>query len=687
MCHNARRSTRSVALPLALVCLATLGGSASRAIAAKPAYENVPQVPPAWTLQFAQPVVWQRVTPLGTLIVNTSGGLSGVDPESGKVLWTRADLSATVEEKYEDILGTPFVIVGDAAERNRVTILDTADGRVVFDSAAAGFSAVLGHHVFPRAGTLLVVALRLNEPATSCAMYDIATGVRLWITQELNGASGKFMQAMLAFTQAMTRESGVGGEPLEIDRDTFVILSAGSISKVATRSGRIVWKTTDPQLSFKSELYLDSRRPDLVVAGAEIQHTINATQAVQTYFAAYRLSDGGRAWKEPVMVKGGLNAPIFTERGLVISPRTADDGRIKLIDYASGESLWGKKGKGIEVFGGIVDHDVSKAGIVLTTGHDSAWNDKGVEYFLNVLDVEGGVLRFKDPVKVKGRILDTEALANGILFITTSEAGILDLASGQPLSAERIESKDSLITARSGKYVLAFSAEQGTLFLIDKEKASIRRMSRQPVQLEGDDSPISLEIAADLIVLASNQSLVGFGRDGSVKFHAHHPAPRQGGVMRALLIANALRAGMAAFATGVYSGAFASAALRQEEGSAGRNLAGALAQGTAEGAQAYAGLSGQYWKAAKQRFSASAVSGDFAFIMVQMPRGECALAAVSKRSGEVAGLIPLGRDREPSYSVDTISNRVYYRLSPNEIVSYRPAPAAAQQARSSAGGR
>jgi hypothetical protein len=100
-------------------------------------------------------------------------------------------------------------------------------------------------------------------------------------------------------------------------------------------------------------------------------------------------------------------------------------------------------------------------------------------------------------------------------------------------------------------------------------------------------------------------------------------------------------------------------------------------------------LSSAYWKAARTRFTASAVSGDYAFMMVQLARSDYGLAAVSKKTGQIAGIISMGRDREPSYSVDAISNRVYYRLNPGEIVSYRPAAASAaeQQARSDPGAR
>jgi hypothetical protein len=44
---------------------------------------------------------------------------------------------------------------------------------------------------------------------------------------------------------------------------------------------------------------------------------------------------------------------------------------------------------------------------------------------------------------------------------------------------------------------------------------------------------------------------------------------------------------------------------------------------------------------------------------------------VSKVDGRVLGSIDLGRDKEPSYQIDDIANRIFYRPSISTIEAYR----------------
>lgn len=44
------------------------------------------------TLTTPKSIVFQRLTPLGSLLVSTEDGLMGVDAATGKTLWTRSDI-------------------------------------------------------------------------------------------------------------------------------------------------------------------------------------------------------------------------------------------------------------------------------------------------------------------------------------------------------------------------------------------------------------------------------------------------------------------------------------------------------------------------------------------------------------------------------------------------------------------
>jgi hypothetical protein len=321
--------------------------------------------------------------------------------------------------------------------------------------------------------------------------------------------------------------------------------------------------------------------------------------------------------------------------------------------------------------GGIVDHDFSREGIILTTGYDSAWNDKGAVYMLNILDPGRGTLRFKKPIKLEGRILATEVLPKGILILTTSELNILDPRTGIFVRKKSIESKHSLVTATVGDDLYAFSHKDGALYHLDKRTAEFRRLSGERIKFKGKEAPAYLEVRPDGFLVGSQQNMVRFAKDGSTVFQVYYPAPQRPALMRALLRAEAIRAGMASVLTGATAGTFAVAASEQTDGSVNQALASGMAQGYGDMSEQYASLSSQYARAAGQRFKASAASRDFMFMMVKFRSGEVGLAKVSKRTGAMVGMINLKKDKNPSYQVDSISNQIFYRATPSQVVGYR----------------
>jgi len=308
--------------------------------------------------------------------------------------------------------------------------------------------------------------------------------------------------------------------------------------------------------------------------------------------------------------------------------------------------------------------------MLVTTAYDSAWTNKGAEYLLNVLDMDAGAFRFEKPLKVRGRILEAEMIPAGILFVTTSEAGILDSKTGQPTSKEAVESDDSVIAAEKDGKMYIFSTGQQALYLLDKAAGTIRKISDRPVEFEDDEIPFSLEIADGQITVVSNQNIAAFTPDGHVLYHEYHPAPRRSAFVRAMLIANSIRAGMASAASGMVGGAFAAASAEQEPGSAGNTLAAGMAQGYGEMAVGLGSLSKRYMDAARERFNASTNTSEYVFMMVQT-EDSFGLAKVAKETGKIVAIMDMNKDKSPSYQVDTIANRMYYRSKPNEILGFQ----------------
>jgi len=228
---------------------------------------------------------------------------------------------------------------------------------------------------------------------------------------------------------------------------------------------------------------------------------------------------------------------------------------------------------------------------------------------------------------------------------------------------------EALVTADNGETLYAFAGDDGALYRIDKAAAKATRLTGEKIKLEGKDVPRELEVNGDHITLLGAQHVVDFDPKGKVAFQQYYPAPRHPAWVRALLIAQSVRAGLAAAEAGVAGAAFAQYASTREDGTLEREISEEFAQGYTMLAEGAAGISAEYARMARQRFQASARSRDFYFMMVQLDRGY-GIAQVGKNDGAIRGLIPIGKDKTPSYQVDDVAHRVYYRIGDNEISGY-----------------
>jgi outer membrane protein assembly factor BamB len=663
-----------VALPLT-ARLATAAKPPVSASAPAGATVATPLVNPAWTVTPGGSVEWQRVAPLGQLLVKTTTGLSAIDPERGRILWTHSDLGGLAEDHYEEMFGSPLVALSDGLQKPRTVILDSVDGRVVFDSRAAGVEQVLSRHLLPRSRALLLFGFRVGKPATTMFLVDVDSGRLLWENDQMFAGMGKFASALTRFVQAAANQSAVISDPMEIAAGTFVFATSMDLYSVDTRTGKINWKTANVHNTRRTRFFASERAPGMVFAGSETAMSTVTNggkgEMVYTEYQAHRLQDGAPVWAKRVRVKGGVNDVIFTERGLALSGQTTGKGKIALCDYATGEGQWGKKGKGLEIQGGIVAQQPTPAGLVLTTGYDSAWSNKGAEYYLSLLDVKQGSMRFEEPLRLRGQVLTTRVVPKGLLFATTSEADILDLATGKAVLEGAVRSDDSLVTAQSGRYLYAYAGKSGNLYRIDAEAATVTTLSQKPVKLEEDEAPWDMEVANGRVTVVSSQNVLAWSEAGEPLVQAYHPSPRLPVMMRVLLRAEQIRMGMAAAAAGMAGVGFAEAANHTAPGSFDRAVTANIATGYAQAGEQLAGMSARYGEAARTRFKASTIVPDYVYMLVKPDRGPSALARVSKATGRILGMVDLGRDREPVYEVDAVTGMVFYRASAGTVTGYR----------------
>ena len=192
----------------------------------------------AWQLSFDRPILWQQVTPLGDLLVNTSDGLYGVDPDHGTIKWKIAELGNLPSESYRVLPSSYFneFILGD-----RAIVLDPFNGKMIFDSQQVGYKSVLSINILLESGGLMIYGIKDDlQPVLSC--FDIQTGAKRWENDNIFNNKSK-MGSLFASLQAMA-PADEGPENafrmIEVSDGSFIIAVPSGIFKFDSATGKQV---------------------------------------------------------------------------------------------------------------------------------------------------------------------------------------------------------------------------------------------------------------------------------------------------------------------------------------------------------------------------------------------------------------------------------------------------------------
>jgi outer membrane protein assembly factor BamB len=642
-------------------------------------------VPAQWRRDFAEPIAWQRVTALGDLLIGTTGALYAVDPATGEIRWSHRELANMPGAGISELAGSSLVLVTGAGQDPRTAVVNMRNGALVFDSRKEAITRISATHVLARSGGLLIAGFQADKLQPTLFLYDIDNGQRLWTSDALNEGMSPLMKLVVSAALQVAAVSPVQSAPFELGDGTFVLGAMGNLYRFERDTGKVVWKTAYSGGRF--EFVQAAQRPDVLFVGAEeVQRTIGgtgqaATESTTTGYQAFQLSDGKPLWKRPMQFRNPMNREIVAlEGGLLVNDGNGSKGRLYLLDYGTGQSLWGNKGRGIEINGLVLDHTATDAGLLLTTGYDSIWTNKDTEYLVYVLDTKTGSFRFPEPLKVKGRLLTTELTSKGLVYVTTHELNVFDPVTGKLLAEPLLRGKRPIVTASDERSVFAYSSDDGFLYRFDRESAQVVKLSQSPLMFDENDQPRSLDAFDGRLVLVGQQSVAGFTRAGALQFNSHYKAPRDPAWLRGLAWAEGIRAGMASAYAGAYSAAFANAAANSEQGSLNKEVAQGLEKGFSDLQQGYQGLATDYVSFARKRYQASAEARDFVFMMVQSDDHRVSLAQVSKIDGKILGQIPMHDDKEPSYEVDDVGSLIFYHPAPTTVTAYKFSPQRVQVA-------
>ncbi|NNC95661.1 MAG: hypothetical protein HKN92_08870 [Chitinophagales bacterium] len=621
------------------------------------------QISSSWTASVDGQIIWQEVTPLGDLIVSTTSALYGIKPADGSINWKLDELSNIQRDQFSNISNSTFTSVMKA---NSAYIIEPVEGLIVFDSEKAGMAELKGQYFLYRHNGVLVVGKDQNGK-DMITMVGMNSGKKLWDLKE-------------DFGRIISVE--------EITDDEILIVNLFNVYLVKSGTGDVVWKNATSKqaasldklgafgalmknvaeemtadMDFDLKFFLSKKNSIYYLAFTKKQESTigeNTTISFKNIYTAYELTNGKEVWDKPVEMNGKVGHVVLHENGLIILPDDGNRSRINMLDYKSGEGMWGKKGNGFAIKGGVYDYLRLKDGILVVTNTSN--ND-----YLNFLDPIAGIMTFDKAVKIKGKLAGSFKVDKGIFYITNEEMNILNIQSGELILGKSIQTKPEL-TVQSDHLIYAFDIKDGIVKKVDLKTATVSEINAEKIKFSGNEDPSSIELRENGIFVNSDQNLVLIDFDGKIKYQEYYAAPRESGWKRALLYAQAIRASLISAQAYYVSGVMGVAEpyARQENEIAGE-VVGGLGDVYNDLGNVASDYAANAFRAAGNRFKASSEGRDFQIVLTQLEDKTIVLAKIDKDNGEIENYIDLGKDREPTYAVDDIFGTVFLKSNTSEI--------------------
>ena len=618
----------------------------------------------SWTSSFDQQINWQKVTSLGNYIVQTNAGLFGINTETGDILWHDAEFANIEEAAWSELNNSPFSKIETP---KGLYIINTFDGSRLFNSYAHGFSKVEEHYVLYRSNSILVAGKSDLGPNTVMSI-DIGTGDVLWTSE---GDVGK-MVTVIELT----------------DKELLGITLLKNV-RMNSRTGEIIWSVENSaeskqlnklgafgdllkqvaeeaaeNMEIKLDFALHPSGNSFVIGSEQQEEQSSFSSSGQTtisYSSSYRAYDvqsGELLWDEPVSAKGQLGHMAWIGEDLLVLPFGSQNSRINLHRITDGQGLWGKKGRGINIKGGIYDYTPTEDGMLVITTR----NDK---HFLNYLDTANGILTFDKTIKVKGHVGYTINTDLGIAYVTAEEMNFVNTATGELLWDKDLKTHYHLVAQDRNK-LFAFDTKNKLIKEINLDTGSIDMQGDQAVQFEEKESPAYIELRDQGVFIGADQNFALYDYTGKLHYHNYYPSPREAGWKRALLFANTIYAGYYYAASSMAAGAFQQAASQQGLDTVEGQVFSEIGQAYNEMSQSAGSAASMAFQAAQRRFKATTEARDYVMVLTKGDNG-IELLKVDKDSGESNSNIPLGKNRKPNYAIDLVAGEVFLEVDPRSV--------------------
>ena len=332
------------------------------------------QLEETWTSSFDNEINWQTVSALGNYIVHTNSGLYGIDNNTGDVIWSDLTFSRLSEDSFTELENSPFAKI---ETEKGFFIVNLFDGSKVFNSFDHGIKNVKQHFVLYQSNAIVVAGKSVSGEDMALSI-DISTGKVLWSKEGSFGKLINFVELnedeLLGITllKNVKIKSKTGDVIWSVDNSS----EAEQISKMGAFGNLLkdVAEAASEGMEIKLDFNMHPSRHYFIIGSEQRNEnrsmSSSSNNTIVTFTSTYRaydISNGEMIWPDPVEVKGQLGLTTWINNNLLVLPQGASNSRVNLFSMEDGKGLWGKKGRGITIKGGIYDYTPTQEGLLVIT--------------------------------------------------------------------------------------------------------------------------------------------------------------------------------------------------------------------------------------------------------------------------------------------------------------------------------
>lgn len=590
---------------------------------------------PDFTYQLGGKITFMKLTDAGVLVVANGDGLVGIKPGASQPHFNFTSYGKVKPEEMEFIPMSPYLVVSQGGFMTaKKSVIDFVSGKKMFGTEDNGWKITNRCDVMLPQNKLVVLGSR-KSGAMAIGLYDLATGKEESLI-ELNDP--KKVASMASIPQFSGRPAIIG--------NGLLVPTTKSLIQVNTQTGKIDWTTKTDDITWVvadetgTEIYCFEERP-------------NGDTKI------FKVSNKGEIlWKEGQKLKGKVvNFQILPQGLAVVSnvdnsgksgiakiAASASESKIMMLSAKDGEDLWEKAPK----TKGYVQHFyVMEDGILF-----------GIqEGGINKISF-GGTPLFKKPLKTGENIHTMAMTPKGMIYITDSDANIIDLKTGEsiwnkPIQYKKAKAVSSTYDKKNKRYLISTGEE---MIAIDENSGDVSTFANY--KFNEKEFPGSLTARDGGLLLTSSQNIMMLNFDGSQKFHEYYKSP--GKSTAGKIFAGVMGVASAAVAT---SAAITAGANKNSLGD--YNSYGQRAKIVQDGFSDIASVS---FAEMSKRFKATSATENYQYILTMLDSG-VGLVKINKDNGNKEKEVLL-KDKKPEYEVDEIGGMLYYQKDGSTIYAF-----------------